>query len=269
MTDAPWFPLFVSDWLTETRDLTHEMRGVHADLLCLAWKQDGLPTDPEAIRKLAQCSPKTWAKVWPDLSAKWMERDGRLVNARQEAERVVTGDISQKRREAGRKGAAAKWQTHGKRSDCQMANDGHTHNNTVQNTTTERELTLSLVARAPSPAIGAIELSPGQLQAAVPWLVGAWNNLCALDGSPFKPVTVRSHPKATQALRAHPDIDWWVALFQRVAASDFLRRDAKMAPADLWWVLDHVEEIAAGRYDNRAVQSKTAAALAEVLRDLA
>lgn len=111
-------------------------------------------------------------------------------------------------------------------------------------------------AHAPAPPLALVrqpvELSPGQLQAAVPGLVGAWNNLCAVEGSPFKPVSVRSHPKATHALRAHPDIDWWAALFARVAASDFLRRDARMAPVDFWWVLDNCEEIAAGRHDNRA-----------------
>lgn len=264
MTDAPWFPLFVSDWLTETRDLTLEQRGVHADLLCLAWKQDGLPIDPEAIRRLAQCSPKAWAKTWPALAPKWTERDGRLVNPRQEAERGVAGDISQKRSAAGRKGAAAKWQTHGKAMMANLANDGH--NTTQQNTTVhERELTLSLVAREPAPAI---ELSTGQLQAAVPGLLGAWNNVCAVDGLPFKEVLfVRAHPKATQALRAHPDINWWAELFVRVTASDFLRRDANMAPVDLWWVLDHCEEIAAGRYDNKLTGND--AVLARVLKDLA
>lgn len=112
----------------------------------------------------------------------------------------------------------------------------------------ERERALALVHPP-------LDLSPGQLQASALGLFGAWNNLCALDDSPFHTVTVRSHPKATQALRAHPDIDWWAELFTRVGASDFLRRDAKMAPADLWWVLDHADEIAAGRYDNRAPQA--------------
>lgn len=253
----------MSDWLTDTRDLTHEQRGVHADLLCLAWKMDGLPVEPEAIRRLAQCSPKAWAKVWPGLAEKWTERDGRLVNVRQEAERGVAGDISQKRSAAGKKGAMAKWQTHGKASMANLANDGHNtteHNNTVPNSS----LTLAVVARAP---VGELVFSDGQLQAAAPGLIGAWNNLCAVDGSPFQAVTSRSHPSVTKALRAHPDINWWTALFTRVMASDFLRRDAKMAPVDLWWVLDHAEEIAVGRYDNRLTGND--AVLARVMRDLA
>lgn len=98
---------------------------------------------------------------------------------------------------------------------------------------------------------GQYDLSPGQLQAAAPGLIGAWNAIAA-SAPPFVAVEgVRSNPKLTYALRAHPSIDWWGDLFQRVVRSDFLRCDAKMAPVDLWWVLDHYEEIAAGRYDNR------------------
>ncbi len=115
--------------------------------------------------------------------------------------------------------------------------------------------------RVPPSPVG-LELSNGQLQAAAPGLVGAWNNVCAVDGSPFVAVTCRSHPRITAALRDHPDINWWADLFVRVASSDFLRRDAKIAPADLWWVLDHVEEIAAGRYDNRAPVAQTPKAAA-------
>lgn len=101
-----------------------------------------------------------------------------------------------------------------------------------------------------------LELSPGQLQAAVPGLVGAWNNIAACS-PPFVEATFRSHPKATVALRAHPDIDWWSGLFRRVVASDFLAgrqpmRDGRTFVADVLWCLDHAEEIAAGRYDNRA-----------------
>lgn len=118
-----------------------------------------------------------------------------------------------------------------------------------------------------------LELSPGQLQAAVPGLVGAWNNVVAVS-PPFVEATFRSHPKATAALRAHPSIDWWGDLFRRVVASDFLAgrqpmRDGRVFVADLLWVLDRAEEIAAGRYDNRGHVSRNSASLAQVLKDLA
>jgi hypothetical protein len=119
----------------------------------------------------------------------------------------------------------------------------------------------------------ALELSPGQLQAAVPGLVGAWNNIAACS-PPFVEATFRSHPKAMAALRTHPSIDWWGDLFRRVVASDFLAgrqpmRDGRVFVADLLWVLDHADEIALGRHDNRTALSGNEAVLARVLRDLA
>lgn len=132
-----------------------------------------------------------------------------------------------------------------------------------------KERALSLVT---SPRVD-LELSSGQIQAAVPGLVGAWNNIAG-GQSPFVAVTVRSHPKATAALRAHPDIDWWAALFARVASSDFLRgliamADGRAFIADFFWCLDKADAIAAGRYDNRSKTSGNAAELAAALKDLA
>lgn len=131
----------------------------------------------------------------------------------------------------------------------------------------EKGAALTLV---PAPVL---ELSPGQLQAAVPGLVGAWNNIAACS-PPFVEATFRSHPKATTALRNHPSIDWWGDLFRRVVSSDFLAgrqpmRDGRVFVADLLWVLDHADEIALGRHDNRTALSGNEAVLARVLRDLA
>ena len=104
------------------------------------------------------------------------------------------------------------------------------------------------------------------MQAAVSGLVGAWNTHAATV-EPFQAVTLRSHRTATAALRAHPDLDWWAGVFARAAASDFLRglvplRDGRAFQADFFWCLTHADEIAVGRYDNRATGSLNAAALA-------
>jgi hypothetical protein len=158
-----------------------------------------------------------------------------------------------------RKRKAAGYQTDSARNPCGVAADSFASRADARapsglgrDGTGEEEPSMSDdLGREPERGAPALELSSGQLQAAVPGLVGAWNNLCAVEGSPFQSVTVRSHPKATAALRGHPDINWWADLFARVARSDWLRRDARIAPVDFWWVLEHVEEIAAGRYDNR------------------
>jgi uncharacterized protein YdaU (DUF1376 family) len=264
LTDAPWFPQYAKDWLMQTVELSYEQKGIHHDLLCLSWERD-IPIDSDAVRRLTRCTPSTWRKVWPVLEPRWLEVDGKRINEWLETQRQKTLGFRQAMSEAGRKGAAERVARLRPGSSQAQARLNHTQSQ-VQVHPQESSLSLTLVAREPGLPI---DLSPGQLQAAVPGLVGAWNNLCAVDGSPFQAVTVRSHPKATAALRAHPDINWWADLFASVGASDFLRRDARMAPVDFWWVLDHCEEIAAGRHGNRERQSLNGAALAEVLKDLA
>lgn len=256
MTDAPWFPQYAKDWLMETVELSYEQKGAHIDLLCISWARD-LPIDPEAVRcLLARCTRAAWARIWPALESRWPVRDGRRVNDWLEGQRSKTLTFRKAMSDAGRKGGLRSGEARLKPGLSQAeARVDHTHSQSQSHPQSHNSsLTLAVVARAP--AAGELTFSPGQLQAAAPGLVGAWNNLVAIR-SEFaeKFVEVRSHPKLTAALQARPSIDWWGDLFQRVVASDFLRRDAKMAPVDLWWVLDHREEIANGRYDNSAAKS--------------
>jgi hypothetical protein len=61
------------------------------------------------------------------------------------------------------------------------------------------------------------------------------------------------------ALRACPDLNVWDARFARAAASSHLTgRNGKGFVADAWWVLAHVAELDAGRYDDRAKATPSA-----------
>lgn len=262
MTEYPWFRFDVAKERALMDTLTDEQYGAHMRLRLHAWTSSGIPDNEDQMRAIGRWTRGQWQRIWPGVVSRLWHLDDsrlRLVNDDLEAERL---DVIA-RSESGRNAVAKRWQ---KVRNTPVERPNY-HNSTEQDSTEREQKTLSLVRAREGDE--ALDLSPGQLQAAVIGLTGAWNNICAVDGSPFQPVTARSHQKATVALRAHPDIDWWGALFARVAASDFLRRDAKMAPADLWWVLDHAEEIAAGRYDNRAAVSKNEAVLARVLKDLA
>jgi hypothetical protein len=118
----------------------------------------------------------------------------------------------------------------------------------------ERPGPLALVASPPS---SEFELSPGQIRAAGPGLVEAWNTIVASRAEfAGKAATVRGdHPKVYSALREHPAIDWWSDLFRRVVASDVLSgrkpwRDGDLKAVDLFWVLRNADPVAAGAYDN-------------------
>lgn len=86
-TAAPFFPLYLKDWLMDTRGFTHEDKGVLVDLLCVAWERGGLPTQPEVVRKLANCTPQEWRRVWPTVQAGWIERDGLFIYPKLEVAR--------------------------------------------------------------------------------------------------------------------------------------------------------------------------------------
>ncbi len=282
MTDFSWFKTYVQAWIALTDPWTDEQGGAHMRLLCVAWTRGFLPIDPDAIRQIRRWSPGAWKRIWPALEPEWPVVDGKRINLALEAHREDSHRRIEAARSGGKASAAARTKqptavepplngrstgverqsnTLAKRSEAELSNNG--------------SLSLAVGARVPPP----IDLSPGQLQAAVSGLVGAWNNICAVEGQPFVAVNVRSHPKATQALRLRPEIDWWAEVFRRVVASDWLRRDARFAPAGFWWVLEHAEEIAVGQHDNRErvapltkadeLAARRAAATAEVLASFA
>jgi len=69
-----------------------------------------------------------------------------------------------------------------------------------------------------------------------------------------------------KALRACPDIGMWEQRIAKAAASDWLTgrqpgRDGHPFVADLWWLIDNVAKLDAGRYDNRAKPQPAATGL--------
>ncbi|MEX6689250.1 DUF1376 domain-containing protein [Danxiaibacter flavus] len=51
-----WFPLYVSDYLSDSnvQSLTMEEEGVYVRLLTICWKEDGIPNDRERLRLLCK-----------------------------------------------------------------------------------------------------------------------------------------------------------------------------------------------------------------------
>jgi uncharacterized protein YdaU (DUF1376 family) len=269
LTDNPWFKFDVAKERALMDTLTDEQYGAHMRLRIHAWTADGIPSLDNDIMVIGRWKIAQWSRIWPAISRHWKIDEtspDRLINRDLESERrdVVA------RSESGRKAVAKRWDKVRNTTVVPTYYQERTVEERTLQDTRERESSLSLVAQRDA----APELSLGQLMACVSGLTGAWNNIAVGDGRPFVAVTVRSHAKATAALRAHPDIDWWGNVFRKVAASDYLcgrvpGRDGTPFIADFWWALDRCEEITTGRYDNRAVGSRNSAALAEVLKDLA
>lgn len=113
-----YLPIFFGDFLASTAEWTGEEQGLYLLLLGHQWSLGSLPTDPDKVRLISKYSPKAFKSAWSTVSAKFVERDGRLINTRLEEHRTKAIELANKRANAGRKGAESKWQM----DDKPMAN---------------------------------------------------------------------------------------------------------------------------------------------------
>ena len=81
----PWLPLYCSDYLADTRDLSAEEHGVYCVLLMEGWLRGPLPDDLDRLRRMAAgAQPQAVRTV---LERYWTRTEAGWVNARLERER--------------------------------------------------------------------------------------------------------------------------------------------------------------------------------------
>ncbi len=122
MTRTPYMPLFFGDFLASTAEWEGEERSLYLTLLGHQWAQGSLPAEPRRLCKLVGWDQTLFDRCWPVVSGKFQETDGRLTNGRLESHREKAVQISDKRAEAGKAGAAKRWQKDGNCHDEPMAN---------------------------------------------------------------------------------------------------------------------------------------------------
>lgn len=122
-----WMPLYISDYLGDTMHLTTAQHGAYLLLLMGAWKRGAsLPDNDEQLAQIARCDLKAWRAMRPVLEEFFDVVDGEWTQKRLAAEFIRAGGIVSKRKEAGKKGAAKRWQSDapddGKTDGTAMAN---------------------------------------------------------------------------------------------------------------------------------------------------
>lgn len=106
----PSFQFYPQDFLASdsVAQMTHEEVGIYMLLLCRAWVGPGLPTDLARVARLVGLPEERLRELWAGpLGSCFVERDGRLVNPRQEREREVAQERTARRAQAGSRGGNA------------------------------------------------------------------------------------------------------------------------------------------------------------------
>jgi uncharacterized protein YdaU (DUF1376 family) len=102
-------PLYVGDYLKDTRHLTAEQHGAYLLVLMDLWNRGGsISDDPKALARIAGVSVKRWPAVWSVIGEFFDCADGRVSHGRITSELQKADQISQKRKTAGSKGGTAK-----------------------------------------------------------------------------------------------------------------------------------------------------------------
>jgi len=115
-----WMPLYVGDYLADTQRLTTEQHGAYLLLIMDYWRNGPPDADDETLATITKLPVSQWRKHAPKILRLFRIQDGKLWHKRIEAERQRAGEVSDKRSEAGKRGAAKKW---GKSNGEPMAND--------------------------------------------------------------------------------------------------------------------------------------------------
>lgn len=110
MSSQPWMPLYPSDYLADTMDLTTEQHGVYFKLILIAWQRGGpIPNEKEFLKRIFRdMHGHTFNRLIPPILDRFfsLDDDGNWRQKRVDQELEKAGRISEKRRQnAGKRWA--------------------------------------------------------------------------------------------------------------------------------------------------------------------
>lgn len=154
MNRSPWMPFYVDDFIASTTDMSCDEVGAYTRLLCHLWSRGPLPMDDKVICRIAACRLAVWRSIRTRFSPVTRD-DGTpgLSQTRLEAERFRRQTLMNERAEAGRRGAASRWNSKANGKAIGKSKAFHNHN---QNSNTSNVvITRSESEAAPTPpAVG-------------------------------------------------------------------------------------------------------------------
>lgn len=101
----PWMPLYVADYLRDTRHLTAAEHGAYLLLIMQYWTAGSLPSDDARLARIASMSEAEWREARP-IIAELFEPGWR--HKRIDDELAKSAEKYERRSEAGKRGVAAR-----------------------------------------------------------------------------------------------------------------------------------------------------------------
>ncbi len=103
-TKSPAFQFYPEAWLSSSKvsRMTHTERGMYTDLLAHCWLDNGLPADVRLLAAMLKVPAQRFARIWSSgaLHECFVERNGRLHNARLDRERRKQTEFRKQRQDA-------------------------------------------------------------------------------------------------------------------------------------------------------------------------
>jgi uncharacterized protein YdaU (DUF1376 family) len=82
MSETPFMPLWVSDFVGDTLDLDAKEIGAYMLILMTMWGRDGyLPNDEKKLQRVARCG-RDWPRVWASIRHYFREDGDRITQGR-------------------------------------------------------------------------------------------------------------------------------------------------------------------------------------------
>ena len=97
MSNPPWMPLYVRDYLADTGELSTLEHGAYLLLIMNYWQKGGLPTEDVKLASITRLSMRQWLKIKPTIGKLFSSR---WEHKRIDAELARAASISLKRRAA-------------------------------------------------------------------------------------------------------------------------------------------------------------------------
>lgn len=265
----PGFFFYTGDWLKDTRILSPVARGCWADALCFLTENGGQVSwpissyarfwgvsDADAVAILEEIRDSNTGNV--EMRSAW-QNDGKMMATlscrrilREHQKRLET---KRKRADAGKKGAAIRWQA--------MANDAPLPSLFPSpSLLISKDTYVDASADAPQPGLGCITTEARKPDMSVQEFVESWNEwFSGKLPQVIWPLSSSRQRKATMRLKERPDMLFWKQVFGKIKTSDFLLGKSGGWRASFDFLINNdsnAVKIFEGSYDNGEAEGRFA-----------